>query len=224
MKDLIKKILNENIINEIGGKRIEDTDVIFKSSDVVILAPKSFESSKSFSRGTKYCTGGDCSGGNDTANQRMFDSHSEGGDVMFRIFFKDRTKVRLTWGDEFHWGLGRKDDYHVFTDRHQFGYSDNPLDFTTLIEVRRKQLKLQSSWMKWLKFEKDYLNTKNAKSIWDLDEDDQDELLDKRNLMVSGSYWWSEGKETLYKYMLKLPNEALENMKQYKEGSKLGWK
>lgn len=225
MKKLIKQILKENVlIHEIGTKRMPDTDVIFRNNDIVILVPKSFESSKSFSRGTQYCTGGDCGNSDarnsDARNRHQFNYHSDKGDILFRIFFKDKTKIRLTWGsDEFHWGLGRKEDYHVFTDSRQFGDSNNPLDFTTLHNVRKQQLKLQPSWNKWLNYEKDYLNNKKVNSIWDLDDDDIDELLDKRNYIVGPSgYWWNDGKEKLYKYMLKLPNEALNKIRLYKDG------
>lgn len=141
--DLFDK-LQESKLNEIGSKRAKDTDVIYRDSNLVVVVPLSYESAKSFSRGTQYCTGGDCSRGNEATSKGMYNSHIKRGDILYRILFKNGTKVRLTWnGDindrDFHWGLGKKNDYPVFTSRNM----DNPFDLEKLDEVRMNQLELE---------------------------------------------------------------------------------
>lgn len=136
--------LTESRLNEIGGKRAKDTHVIYRDNNMVIVVPLSFESAKSFSRKTQYCTGGDCSRGSERTSKSMFKQHTSRGDILYRIFFKDGTKVRLTWnGDinakDFHWGLGKKDSYPTFTDRNM----SNPFDLEQIREIRLEQLELE---------------------------------------------------------------------------------
>jgi hypothetical protein len=140
--DLFDK-LNEGKLNEIGGKRAKDTHIVYRDNDMVVLVPLSFESAKSFSRNTQYCTGGNCSRGSERTSKNMYNQHTKEGDILFRIFFKDGTKVRLTWnGDindkDFHWGLGKKDSYPTFTNRNM----SNPFDLEQVREIRLQQLEI----------------------------------------------------------------------------------
>ena len=135
--------LSENRLNEIGIKRSKDTHIIYRDNNMVILVPLSFGSAKSFSRKTQYCTGGDCSRGSEKTSKDMFKQHTSKGDILYRIFFKDGTKARLTWnGDinqkDFHWGLGKKDSYPTFTSRNM----SNPFDMEQIREIRLEQLEL----------------------------------------------------------------------------------
>lgn len=136
--------LNENKLNEIGGKRVKDTHIIYRDNNMVILVPLSFDSAKSFSRNTQYCTGGNCSRGSEQTSKGMFKQHTSKGDILYRIFFKDGTKVRLTWNGDindknFHWGLGKKDSYPTFSNRNM----SNPFDLEQIKEVRLEQLELE---------------------------------------------------------------------------------
>ncbi len=136
--------LNESRLNEIGGKRSKDTHVIYRDNNMVILVPLSFDSAKSFSRNTQYCTGGNCSRGSEQTSKGMFKQHTSKGDILYRIFFKDGTKVRLTWNGDindknFHWGLGKKDSYPTFSNRNM----SNPFDLEQIKEVRLEQLELE---------------------------------------------------------------------------------
>lgn len=142
-EDLFNQI-HENKLNEIGGKRAKDTHVIYRDPNLVVVVPLSFESAKSFSRGTRYCTGGDCSKGSEESSKDMFKQHTSKGDILFRLFFKNGTKIRLTWnGDindkDFHWGLGRKDSYPTFSSRNM----SNPFDIEQIREIRLEQLEFE---------------------------------------------------------------------------------
>lgn len=136
--------LNEGKLNEIGGKRTKDTHIIYRDPNMLIVVPLSFESAKSFSRKTQYCTGGDCSKGSENTSKSMYNQHTKAGDILYRLFFKDGTKVRLTWngdiGDKnFHWGLGKKDSYPTFISRNM----SNPFDMEQIREIRNEQLEIE---------------------------------------------------------------------------------
>lgn len=136
--------LNEGRLNEIGGKRAKDTHIVYRDENMLVLVPLSFESTKSFSRKTQYCTGGDCSKGSERTSKGMYNQHTQKQkDILFRIFFKDGTKVRLTWNGDindknFHWGLGKKDSYPTFTNRNM----SNPFDLEQIREIRLEQLEI----------------------------------------------------------------------------------
>lgn len=163
----IKNIVHKHLINEIGNKRKGDTDIIYKDSNLLVLVPLSFDSSKSYSRGTKYCTGGDCGNSSDV----YFNTHTNKGDFLFRIFFKDGSKIRLTWNgntndDSWSWGLGDKNNYIVFVPKYQ--NMDHPFDFENLKKVRDQK-----------------------------------------------PTWWDDRYEKLYKYIIQIPKNAINNMVNY---------
>lgn len=215
MKELIKKILKESIINEIGSKRSKDTDIVYRDNNILIVVPKSFESCQSYSQKTKYCT----------RDKVMYMGHSSRGDDLFRIFFKNGTKVRLTWtpDGDFHWGLGEKTSYAVFTKRNNFK-SNNPFSFKELENIRQEQINIKPKdelFKKWLN---GFLDKLGLEYTWELDLNSKEyELYYKKAKQILGDkvYWWSENYEKLFQYLKKLPKDALEAMYEYhykKEG------
>lgn len=192
MKNIIRRILKE-----VGSKRDVDTKVIYKDNNIVILIPLSYESAKSYSRGTQYCTGGDYCNTSEKTLEDMFKYHTEKGDILYRIFFKNGIKIRLTWdgnmsSHNFHWGLGRKDSYPVFTSRNM----ENPFDVEKLSRIRDEQLKIKPKIEKLKRWEKNFCRK------WKIDNNMSQEKCENitniRNLITKK--WTSQTKLNVKEY------------------------
>jgi hypothetical protein len=222
MREIIKKILSEHTINEIGTKRSSDTDVIYKGSDVVILVPKSFDSSKSFSRGTSWCTGGDCFPSvqlDDSHLGRNFSKFSEGGYILFRILFKDGSKIRLTINKEgkFSYGLGVKGrEYVEFISNKNLNDAFDVSELNTHVNV---QLSKKDCWTM---FYNNYESPKFKKTFMSLSKEDKDEKRREYHNQYSmfeercGTESYIKDDHLLLAELIKrIPKEGMDSMKKY---------
>lgn len=225
MKNIIKKVLRESIITEIGSKRAGDTEVLYNDGNILVLVPMSYESCLSYSMGTNYCT----------RHEKSYERHTEGSnDILFRIFFKDGTKIRLTWSirkrDIFDWGLGKSPGYTikgpyypVFRSGSNFN-NNNPFNFSKIESDREQQINVekiakqkQEEWDKW---SSEFLKDHGVEEPYELEErgdyESYDEFWDKYDeIRDSVRYWWNDGVEVLFKYMKQLPPKLKKTMRNY---------
>jgi len=125
------------IKEEIGSKRKKDTDIIYEDKNLIILVPKTHEATVSYSQNTKWCTGT-----SDKIGTEMYKKHKD--DILFRIFFKNGNKIRLTWGStSFTWGLGGKtNEYVAFSKRNM----KTPFNINALKKYKDIELSKEYGW------------------------------------------------------------------------------
>jgi hypothetical protein len=142
---LIQHILREQTkeinLNELSPENRDKVDVIYKDSNLVVVVPKVYEMCKLYSKGTKWCSGGNLNlkeymYNADEVMRDMFNKWSKDG-ILFRLLFRGGDKLRLTWELDggFSWGSGGK-EYKEIT-WHYIG--KNPFDL-------RKLTRMKSYW------------------------------------------------------------------------------
>lgn len=102
------------LFEEFTSKLSDDVDIIYRDRNLVIMIPKTPESTKKYSRDTMWCSN----------NKSGFYQHSVTAN-LFRFHFKDGYKLRLTWdyipydGESYsggtHWGQGGKLDGKILS-------------------------------------------------------------------------------------------------------------